>query len=79
MHPVSRATRPTRWARRCEAFVSGAVTVAQVAKGTPAAQVEIGGYTVLQAESLDAAKAILAKHPFVGCGGTLKLSEVLVV
>jgi hypothetical protein len=54
-------------------------TVAQVAKGSPSAQVEIGGYTILQAESLDAARAILAKHPFVGRGGTLQVSEILAV
>jgi hypothetical protein len=54
-------------------------TVGQVAKGTATPQVEIGGYTILQAESLDAAKAILSKHPFVGRGGTLQISEVLAV
>jgi hypothetical protein len=53
--------------------------VAQVAKGSPAAQVEIGGYSILQADSLDAARAILAKHPFVGRGGTLQVSEILAV
>jgi hypothetical protein len=54
-------------------------TVAQVATGNPTAQVEIGGYTILQAESVEAAKAILAKHPFVGRGGTLQVSEILAV
>jgi hypothetical protein len=39
----------------------------------------MGGYKILQAESLDAAKAILAKHPFVGRGGTLQISEILAV
>jgi hypothetical protein len=52
---------------------------AQVAKGAPAAPVEIGGYSILQAGSLDAVKAILAKHPFVGRGGTLQVSEILAV
>ena len=52
-------------------------TVAQVAKGAPVAQVEIGGYSILQAASIDAAKAILAKHPFVGRGGTLQVSELV--
>jgi hypothetical protein len=54
-------------------------TVAQVAKGAPATQVEIGGYSILQADSLDAVKAILGKHPFVGRGGTLQVSEILAV
>jgi hypothetical protein len=53
--------------------------VGQVAKDAPAPHVEIGGYTILQADSVDAAKAILAKHPFVGRGGTLQISEVLAV
>jgi hypothetical protein len=43
------------------------------------AQVEIGGYTILQAETVEAAKAILAKHPFVARGGTLQVSEILAV
>jgi hypothetical protein len=54
-------------------------TVAQVANGTPIAQVEIGGYSILQTANLDAAKAILAKHPFVARGGTLQISEILAV
>jgi hypothetical protein len=54
-------------------------TVAQLAKGTPSPQVEIGGYTLIQADSLEQAKAILAKHPFVGRGGTLQVSEILAV
>jgi hypothetical protein len=52
-------------------------TVAHVATAAPAAQVEIGGYTILQADSIDTAKAILAKHPFVARGGTLQVSEIL--
>jgi hypothetical protein len=51
----------------------------QVSKGAPATAVEIGGYSILQADSLDAVKAILAKHPFVGRGGTLQVNEVLAV
>jgi hypothetical protein len=54
-------------------------TVAQVAKGAPGAQVEVGGYSILQGESLDAVKAILAKHPFVARGGTLQVSEIMSV
>ena len=52
--------------------------VAQVAKGSPLPQVEIGGYSILQADSVDAAKAVLAKHPFAR-GGTLQIFEVLAV
>ena len=53
--------------------------VAQVAKGSPAPQVEIGGYSILQADSVDGVKAVLARHPFVGRGGTLQVSEILAV
>ena len=48
-----------------------------VAKGTPHAPAEIGGYTILQADSIDAAKAVLSSHPFVARGGTLQLFELL--
>jgi hypothetical protein len=52
--------------------------VGQVAKATPSSAVEIGGYSVLQAESVDAVKAVLAKHPFVARGGTLQICETIV-
>jgi hypothetical protein len=52
-------------------------TVAHVAKGTPHEQVEIGGYSILQGESLDGVRAILARHPFVARGGTLQVSEIV--
>lgn len=51
----------------------------QVAKGAPLAQVDIGGYSIVQAESADAAKQALASHPFVARGGTLQLAEIMVV
>jgi hypothetical protein len=51
--------------------------VGQVATAAPPPQIEIGGYTILQAESSDAAHEILARHPFVGRGGTLQISEIL--
>jgi hypothetical protein len=52
---------------------------AQVATGTPHAHVEIGGYSIIQAESVDAARAVLGSHPFVVRGGTLQLHEILAV
>jgi hypothetical protein len=52
-------------------------TVGQVAKGSPVAQVEIGGYSILQGESLDAVRLVLSSHPFVARGGTLQVSEIL--
>jgi hypothetical protein len=35
----------------------------------------VGGYTLLEAESLDAAVKLAETHPFVGRGGSLQVSE----
>jgi hypothetical protein len=53
--------------------------VKQVASGTPTDAVEIGGYSIIEAPSLEAAERILHTHPFVGRGGTLQVNEILVV
>ena len=47
----------------------------QVANGNAMPQVSIGGYTIIEANSADEAKAIVASHPFVARGGTLQLDE----
>jgi hypothetical protein len=52
--------------------------VKQVANGTPADTVEIGGYSIIEAPSLEAAERILQIHPFVGRGGTLQVNEIVV-
>ena len=52
--------------------------VKQVASGTPTAAVEIGGYSIIEAPSLEAAEKILQAHPFVGRGGTLQINEIVV-
>jgi hypothetical protein len=52
--------------------------VKQIANGTPTDAVEIGGYSIIEAPSLEAAEAILQTHPFVMRGGTLQLNEVIV-
>jgi len=49
------------------------------AVGEQADAVSVSGYTVLQAESADAAKALLASHPFVTRGGTLQIHEALAI
>jgi hypothetical protein len=36
-----------------------------------------GGYTVLSADSLDDAVELVRDHPFVGRGGTLRVSEAI--
>jgi hypothetical protein len=51
--------------------------VRQVAAGTPADAVDIGGYSIIEAPTLDAAERVLHTHPFVGRGGTLQVNEVV--
>ena len=53
--------------------------VKQVANDTPADAVDIGGYSIIEAPSLEAAERILRSHPFVGRGGTLQVNEVVVL
>jgi hypothetical protein len=49
----------------------------QVAAGDPTVPVEIGGYSIIEADNLDSAVALLRSHPFVGRGGTLQVNQVL--
>jgi hypothetical protein len=51
--------------------------VQQVATEQATAPAEIGGYTIIQADSADEAAALLRSHPYVGRGGTLQLNEIL--
>ena len=53
--------------------------VRQVASGSPEAPVEIGGYSIIEADDAEAAAAVLASHPYVGRGGTLQVNQVLAV
>jgi hypothetical protein len=53
--------------------------VKQVAKGAPSDAVDIGGYSIIEAPSLEAVERILQTHPFVGRGGTLQVNEVAVL
>jgi hypothetical protein len=53
--------------------------VKQVATGTPSAAVDIGGYSIIEAPSLEAAERILQTHPYVSRGGTLQVNEVVVL
>jgi len=53
--------------------------VRQVSSGEAGAPVEVGGYSIIQADSTDDAAAVLASHPYVGRGGTLQLNEILAV
>ena len=51
----------------------------QVANGDPAPQAGIGGYSIIEAGSLDEAVELLRSHPFVGRGGTLQVDEAMAV
>ena len=42
-------------------------------------QIEIGGYSILQTETLDEVVGILKSHPFVSRGGTLQINEIMVI
>jgi hypothetical protein len=51
--------------------------VNQVAAGTPAQAVEVGGYSIIQAENEEVAHRVLKSHPFVARGGTLQVNQVM--
>ena len=40
---------------------------------------KIGGYSIIQADSVDGAKAVLSSHPYVTRGGTLQVNQILEV
>ena len=42
-----------------------------------AAQGPCGGYSIIEANDLDAAVALVANHPFVGRGGALQVSTAV--
>jgi hypothetical protein len=46
--------------------------------GAPVAA-DIGGYSIIEAPTVDEVARILQSHPFVARGGTLQVNEVLVV
>ena len=52
-------------------------TAAQVPNGAALHDVPIGGYSIIEAASVEEAVAILKSHPFVGRGGTLQLHEAV--
>jgi uncharacterized protein (DUF302 family) len=54
-------------------------TVTQVSSGAPMAAAQIGGYSIIEAETPDAAATMLEKHPYVGRGGTLQVNQILEV
>ena len=52
---------------------------AQVHSGMPQPQAQIGGYSIVRADDVAGAEAVLASHPYVGRGGTLQVNQILEV
>jgi YCII-related domain len=53
--------------------------VTQVAGDGATEAVQIGGYSIIQADTADAAAAVLSSHPYVARGGTLQVNQILEV
>ena len=53
--------------------------VAQVSKGGVDDPVDVNGYSIIEAESSEAAVKLLETHPFVGRGGILQVNEIVAV
>ena len=66
------------WAQTAgEAIVDLGAPTQTVEGVDPGATSFIGGYSLLQAESLDELKRILEGHPHLGWGGTIEILETL--
>ncbi|MDP9884973.1 hypothetical protein J2W21_002491 [Sinomonas atrocyanea] len=53
--------------------------VGQLAKGEPGAQMEVDGYSIVEARSASEVRALLANHPFLALGATIQINECLEV
>lgn len=51
--------------------------VKQVSSGAPTQMIEIGGYSIIEAQNVDEAEKVLKSHPFVARGGTLQINELI--
>lgn len=51
--------------------------VTQVATEGTTDPVRIGGYSIIQADSVEDARAVLSSHPYVARGGTLQVNQIL--
>ena len=49
----------------------------QVATEGATDAVQIGGYSIIQADSVEDAMAVLSSHPYVARGGTLQVNKIL--
>lgn len=53
--------------------------VSQLANDSATEAVQIGGYSIIQADNAGAAAAVLSSHPYVARGGTLQVNQILEV
>jgi hypothetical protein len=53
--------------------------VTQVANETPAGTMQIGGYSIIEADSPQGAENVLRRHPYVARGGTLQVNQIVEV
>jgi hypothetical protein len=51
--------------------------VTQLAAGEPEPLSRIAGYSMIEADSVEAASGLLTSHPFIHRGGTLQINEIL--
>ncbi|WP_336854104.1 hypothetical protein [Sinomonas albida] len=51
--------------------------VGQVSEGEPAPVTDFSGYSIIEADSVEAVREILATHPFIARGGTLQINACL--
>ena len=51
--------------------------VTQVAAEGATEPVQLGGYSIIQADSGEDAVAVLSSHPYVARGGTLQVNQIL--
>ena len=54
-----------------------AKTVSSAGVSDGAAEAQIGGYSVIKADDLDAAAGLVKSHPFVRRGGSLQVCEAV--
>ncbi|MFE4468018.1 YciI family protein [Leifsonia sp. NPDC056824] len=66
------------WAQKAgDALVDLGSPTETVDGADPGATSFIGGYSILQADSLEALKSVLDGHPHVAWGGTIEILEIL--
>lgn len=60
-------------------FGSPLYVVGQLAHGEPSAEMEVDGYSIIEARSASEVRALLQDHPFLALGATIQINECLEV